>query len=117
MLTARRDTMRGGARWAIPSLGEIEGRMMVLEFVAITSLDRLFRLEGEQAADDLAEAMRRAIRIKCHATKLCAEDTHCAEDYVEELIDCARIQYRRRAKAQKKNIPYRELSENKLRAK
>lgn len=114
MLTARRDTMRGGARWAIPSLGEIEGRMMVLEFVAMTSLDRLFRLEGERAADDLTEAMRRAIRLKCHATKLCAEDTHCAEDYVEELIDCARVQYRRRIAAQKKNMAYLDLPENNL---
>ncbi len=48
MLRARRDSRGGAASKAIPSLGEVEGRMMILELIALTALTRLIRLHNAE---------------------------------------------------------------------
>lgn len=92
MLRAKRDKLGGAASKAIPSLGEVEGRMMILELIALTALTRLIRLHEAGERDDLMEAMRHAIDRKCHDARLCGTDTDSAEKYAEELLACAQEQ-------------------------
>jgi hypothetical protein len=92
MLRARRDSRGGAASKAIPSLGEVEGRMMILELIALTALTRLIRLHNAEEKSDLMKAMRHAIDRKCHDAKLCGTDTKSAEQYAEELLACAEEQ-------------------------
>ncbi len=89
MLIPKRDTLLGSAHLAVPSMGEIEGKMMVLELVALASLTRLMDGKRKQAADDLGQTIRRAVRIKCHNAKLGEEDVQSAQDYADELIKAA----------------------------
>ncbi|MGV1838366.1 hypothetical protein ACQZ6C_26665 [Rhizobium rhizogenes] len=92
MLRAKRDSLGGAASKAIPSLGEVEGRMMVLELIALTALTRLMRLHDVGARADLMKAMRHTINRKCHDARLCGTDTQSAETYAEELLACAQEQ-------------------------
>ena len=92
MLRAKRDTLGGAACKAIPSLGEIEGRMMILELVALTSLSRLLHDHNRHGRVELIKAMRHAIDRKCHDARLCGQDTKSAEDYAEELLASAQEQ-------------------------
>ncbi len=70
MLTTNRDCKRQGAMRAIPTLGEIEGRMAVLEVVAQSALTHALD-EGDDLVDArmLAE-IRKAMRQKCSELKL-----------------------------------------------
>ncbi|MGO4569909.1 hypothetical protein AB4Z52_33990 [Rhizobium sp. 2YAF20] len=97
MLRAKRDALGGAACKAIPSLGEIEGRMMILELVALTSLSRLLSDHGKKGRAELIKAMRHAIDRKCHDASLCGHDTKSAEDYAEELLASAQEQAQERA--------------------
>jgi hypothetical protein len=91
MLTTSRDCKRDGARNAIPSLGEIEGRMAVLEVVAQAALIRALR-EGDDTVDKaLIVDIRNAMHDKCGELKLDRTDARAAVFYAEELI-CAAIQ-------------------------
>jgi hypothetical protein len=92
MLRAKRDSLGGAACKAIPSLGEIEGRVMILELIALTALTRLIRLHNAEEKSDLIKAMRHAIDRKCHDAKLCGTDRESAEKYAEELLVCAEEQ-------------------------
>lgn len=92
MLRAKRDSLGGSPCKAIPSLGEIEGRQMVLELVAVSSLTRLLRLHDAAEKAALKRAMRHAIDRKCHDAKLCDDDIRSAETYAEELFACAEEQ-------------------------
>jgi hypothetical protein len=90
MLKAKRDTLLGGARFAIPSIGEVEGRMMVLEMIALASLSRLLDEKQAKTAAALPEIIRRAVKIKCCSAKLSEDDSRSAQDYADELIEAAR---------------------------
>ncbi|PKA45517.1 hypothetical protein CWR43_00320 [Rhizobium sullae] len=92
MLRARRDSLGGEPGKAIPSLGEIEGRMMILELVAVTALTRLLRLHDAQERSALMEAIRHAVDRKCSDAKLCSPDISSAEKYAEELLKSAQEQ-------------------------
>lgn len=92
MLRAKRDSLGGAASKAIPSLGEVEGRMMILELIALTALTRLIRLHDVGERSDLITAMRHAIDRKCHDARLCGTDTDSAEKYAEELLASAQEQ-------------------------
>ncbi|PZM10027.1 hypothetical protein [Rhizobium tubonense] len=92
MLRAKRDALGGAACKAIPSLGEIEGRVMILELVALTSLSRLLHDHERHGRLELIKAMRHAIDRKCHDARLCGQDTRSAEEYAEELLASAQEQ-------------------------
>lgn len=89
MLTTNRDCKRQGAMRAIPTLGEIEGRMAVLEVVAQSALTHALD-EGDDLVDArmLAE-IRKAMRQKCSELKLDADDSESAISFAEELIEAA----------------------------
>lgn len=89
MLTTHRDCKHHVKRNAIPSLGEIEGRVAVLEIVAQSALTHFFD-EGEVDVDAvLLVQIRRAMHRKCKELKLDGEDTASALSYAEELIEAA----------------------------
>jgi hypothetical protein len=91
MLTTSRDCKRDSARNAIPSLGEIEGRMAVLEVVAQAALTHALT-EGDDSVDkSLIAEIREAMHDKCGEMKLDRTDARAAVFYAEELI-CAAIQ-------------------------
>ena len=89
MLTTHRDCKHHVKRNAIPSLGEIEGRVAALEIVAQSALTHVFD-EGEVDIDAvLLSQIRRAMHRKCTELKLDGEDVASALSYAEELIEAA----------------------------
>jgi hypothetical protein len=89
MLTTNRDCKREHAMRAIPSLGEIEGRMAVLEVVAQSALTHALE-EGDDSVDTaLLAAIRSAMRNKCVELKLDKDDSESALSFAEELIEAA----------------------------
>jgi len=89
MLTTHRECGRDSARNAIPSLGEIEGRMAVLEVVAQAALTHAL-IEGDERVDAaLLTRIRHAIHDKCGDLKLDRIDAEAACGFAEELIEAA----------------------------
>jgi hypothetical protein len=89
MLTTNRDCKRDHAMRAIPSLGEIEGRMAVLEVVAQSALTHALD-EGDDSVDAaLLACIRKAMQDKCMELKLCKDDSESALSFAEELIEAA----------------------------
>ncbi|MBB3607364.1 hypothetical protein [Rhizobium sp. BK602] len=89
MLTTHRDCKRHVKKNAIPSMGEIEGRVAVLEIVAQSALTHVFD-DGQVDLDaTLLADIRKAMHRKCRELKLDGEDTASALSYAEELIEAA----------------------------
>jgi hypothetical protein len=89
MLTTNRDCGRDSAKNAIPSLGEIEGRMAVLEILAQCALTHALT-EGDERIDKaLLDEIRRAMHAKCGDLKLGTADAESAFSFAEELIEAA----------------------------
>jgi hypothetical protein len=75
-----------------PTLGEIEGRFLVLEFVALSCLTRLLRLhDGQEKADLIAEILR-DIEINGRKLGLHFRDIVDAQSYAEDLLKDAQVQ-------------------------
>lgn len=87
MYNAKRDGYGNGASLAIPSMGEIEGRMTVLEVVAMTSLRLLIKDGDKHAAQQALSVIRRAMRSKCEDIKLSSSDANSAIAYAQELFE------------------------------
>lgn len=87
MLTTDRGCQRGGERFAIPTLGEIEGRLIASEVVASCCLSQF--LADPKALTAIRRRIRRTLHVHCKKTKLCAEDTDAAVDYALQLLDAA----------------------------
>jgi hypothetical protein len=87
MYNAKRDGCGNGASLAIPSMGEIEGRITVLEVVAMTSLSLLVKAGDKHAAQDVLSAIRCAMRSKCEDIKLSPADADSAIAYAQELFE------------------------------
>jgi hypothetical protein len=89
VFNAKRDGFGNGANLAIPSMGEVEGRLTVLEVVAMTALKRLVKAGDKHAAHKVLSDIRRAMRSKCEEIKLCHSDADSAISYAQELFDAA----------------------------
>jgi len=89
MLTTNRECARDSARNAIPSLGEIEGRMAVLEVLAQCALTHALT-EGDDNVDRaLLADIRRTMHAKCTELKLDSDEAELAYGFAEELIEAA----------------------------
>jgi hypothetical protein len=89
MLTTHRECGRDSAKNAIPSLGEIEGRIAVLEILAQCALTHALS-EGDERIDKaLLAEIRRAMHAKCHDLKLDTAEADAAYGFAEELIEAA----------------------------
>jgi len=88
MPLARRD----GKNNTTASLAEIEGRMLVLEVVAMTSLAMVLDTSEPDNADigrGVLYLIREAVENKCAEMELSDDATSTAHDYVEELLNTA----------------------------
>jgi hypothetical protein len=75
-----------------PTLGEIEGRFLVLEFIALSSMTRLLRLHDGQAKADLIAEILRDIKINGRSSGLHFRDIIDAQSYAEDLLRDAEAQ-------------------------
>lgn len=87
MYNAKRDSEASGVSSAIPSMGAIEGRITVLEVVAMTSLELLLKVGDKNAAHHVLSIIRRAMRAKCNDIHLGTADADSAISYAQELVD------------------------------
>ena len=87
MYNAKRDGAASGPSSAIPSMGAIEGRITVLEVVAMTSLDLLLKAGDKRTAKHILSVIRKAMRAKCNEIKLQPSDAASAICYAQELVD------------------------------
>jgi hypothetical protein len=89
MLITERDCQRGGERFPIPTLGEVEGRLIVSEVVACCCLRQLLADTKSAALPAIRRRIRRTLQAHCRREKLRDEDTQAAIDYALELLDAA----------------------------
>jgi hypothetical protein len=87
MYNAKRDGVGEGANRAIPSMGAIEGRIVVLEVLASTSLHLLLKAGDKHQAHQTLALIRRAMRAKCEDIQLTDDDARSAIAYAQELMD------------------------------
>ena len=89
MLTTNRDCRRGGQRFAIPTLGEVEGKLIASEVVATSCLHELLAHSGSKGMLSIRNKIRQALDARCTSASLCHEDTDVAVAYALELLDSA----------------------------
>jgi len=87
MLRAKRDNLGGPSGSAVPSLGEIEGRVFVLQIMATTALKRLLSRRDADGQTELMTALQRAIERKCKQANLPEADIAAASEYAKGLLD------------------------------
>lgn len=87
MYNAKRDGAASGPASAIPSMGAIEGRITVLEVVAVTSLGLLLKAGDKHTAQHVLSTVRKAMRAKCDDIHLAPSDADSAICYAQELLD------------------------------
>ncbi|MGO7939654.1 hypothetical protein ACC731_38255, partial [Rhizobium ruizarguesonis] len=59
----------GGARFAVPTLGEIEGKLLVSEVVATSCLRQLFAHADGAVMPAIKRRIRRSLETRCQAEK------------------------------------------------
>ncbi|ARO23726.1 hypothetical protein TAL182_CH01948 [Rhizobium sp. TAL182] len=82
-----RDCKRGGERFAIPSQGEVQGKLIVLEVVAITCLREVLASKDAFALAALKKKVLRAMKEECAPFGLSSEDEKAALEYACEFFE------------------------------
>jgi hypothetical protein len=77
----------GPLGYAIPSIGEVEGRVLVSRVVATISLEILLKHYDEKGRASFLAALRRAIERKSRQVNLSETDTMTASKYAQSLFD------------------------------
>ncbi|MBB2683883.1 hypothetical protein [Rhizobium sophoriradicis] len=89
MLSTERDLKRGGERFPIPSQGEVEGRLLMFEVVAVTCLQELIEKTDAHLVSRLRRKLIRNLKERCAPLKLCAEDEKAAKEFALQLLSAA----------------------------
>lgn len=89
MLSTERDSKRGGERFPIPSQGEVEGRLLMFEVVAVTCLQELLATADPHLVARLRRRLIRNLRRRCAPLKLCADDQKAAREFALQLLKAA----------------------------
>lgn len=89
MLSTERDFKRGGERMAIPTQGEIEGKLLVFEVVAVASLQELLKHERAPTVSKVRRRVLHDLKEKIRSLKLCAEDERATVDYALGVLKAA----------------------------
>ena len=89
MLSTERDFRRGGERFSVPSQGEIEGRLLMFEVVAVTCLQELLAKTDSRMVSRLRRRLIRNLEEKCAPLKLCAADERAAKEFALQLLKAA----------------------------
>lgn len=89
MLSTERDFKRGGERFPIPSQGEVEGKLLMFELVAVTCLKELLAETDSHPVSRLRRKLVRNLKEKCAPLKLCAGDETATREIALQLLDAA----------------------------
>jgi hypothetical protein len=90
MLYMDRDCKRGGERFAIPTQGEVQGKLIVLEVVAITCLREVVASKSAFATARLKKEVLRVLKERCAPFGLSREDEMAAMEYACEFFEAAK---------------------------
>ena len=105
MLIMDRDCKRGGERFAIPTQGEIQGKLVVLEVVAITCLKSLLSSISAAEIARLKEEILLTMKEQCAPFGLSSEDEIVVDEYAREFFDAAMEAARKSSKASALGAP------------
>ncbi|MGV4796654.1 hypothetical protein [Rhizobium sp. F40D2] len=89
MLSTERDFKRGGERFPIPSQGEVEGKLLMFEVVAVTCLQELLAETDSHVVSRLRRRLIRNLKERCIPLKLCADDEKAAKEFALQLLKAA----------------------------
>jgi len=89
MLITDRECQRGGERFAVPTLGEVEGKLIVSEVVAASCLRQLLARPETEPLPSIRRRIKQALQNRCKRVGLCGEDTDAAVEYAFQLLDAA----------------------------
>lgn len=89
MLSTDRDLKRGGERFPIPSQGEVEGRLLMFEVIAVTCLQELLAKTESRLVSRLRRRLIHNLKARCAPLKLCADDEKAAEEFALQLLSAA----------------------------
>lgn len=89
MLTTDRDCRHGGEHFAIPTIGEIEGKLIVSEIIANCCLRELLANDNDRRLISIRRRVKQTLQEHCKMNKLCCEDTEAAIEYALQLLDAA----------------------------
>lgn len=92
MLFIDRDFKRGGERFAIPTQGEVEGKLIVLEVVAVTCLRNLLASGNEFETSKLKRNVFKVLKDRCAAFDLSPDDEAAAIEYADEFFEAAKTE-------------------------
>lgn len=87
MLTTDRDCRRGGERFAIPTLGEVEGKLIASEIVATSCLYELSVYSSSNRMLSIKNRIRQILQKRCKEAGLCREDADAAVAYAMQLLN------------------------------
>lgn len=89
MLSTERDFKRGGERFAIPTQGEVEGKLLVFEVVAVACLQELLKHEHATMVSKVRRQVLHNLKERCRSLKLGAEDEKATVDYALSVLKAA----------------------------
>ncbi|MBX4976337.1 hypothetical protein HJB73_23310 [Rhizobium lentis] len=89
MLSTERDYKRGGERFPIPSQGEVEGKLLMFEVVAVTCLQQLLVQRDSHLVRRLRQRLLRNLKERCAPLKLCGNDEKAAKEFALHLLEAA----------------------------
>lgn len=89
MLITERDWKRGGERFAIPTIGEIQGRLVVSEVVALECLGALLASKQADTIRSVKKAVFVQLKRRCAPFALSKDEQEAAMGYARELFEAA----------------------------
>lgn len=87
MLWTKRDSKRGGERFPIPTEGEIEGKLIVLESIAIACVRGSISRGELSAIGQLRGDVATLVSERCGRLNLSEDDNLAAREYALEFFD------------------------------
>lgn len=89
MLCTDRDFKPAGEHFPVPTQGEVEGRLLISELVAVACLQELLKKEHAPVIERVRRRILRDLKHRCRALKLCADDEKSTADYALQLLESA----------------------------
>jgi len=86
MLSADRESKLGGERFAIPTQGEVEGKLLVCELVAVVCLNELLKTQHASVVQKIRRRILEDLKDHCQSLKLCAEDEKATAEYAAQIL-------------------------------
>lgn len=87
MLTVERDNKRGGECFAVPTIGEIEGRLLVYETITVACLQEILKHPETHDLSAFRETIAGKISSGCKNLKLCRDDMSATREYALQVFD------------------------------